>query len=319
MLAPVRPPSETANPLSDKRAKSGEVLESLLGDNVIGSEFATVHEVDQSERDGVERIEMTATTQTGETVPLTLLLPLVSLGAEQRTLPAILYCHAHGNDYANSRLELLEGRPSLHAPYGPDLTRAGFAVLSMDMPCFGARQQPGEQARGKAHLWRGTTLFGQMLHELVAGISLLSSHPRIDHNRIGALGFSMGSTHAYWLAALDERVKAAVALCSFGDLGTLLETGAHDGHGLYMTVPGLTERFSTGQIAGLAAPRALFIGAGMQDWSTPLDAFSKARAELELAYAEAPEQLAFHVEPDTGHEETPDMRAAALAFLEAHL
>jgi len=124
----------------------------------------------------------------------------------------------------------------------------------------------------------------------------------------------MGSTLAFWLAALDPRLRATAALCSLADLEMLIDSGAHDGHGIYMMVPGLTRAFRTGQIAGLAAPRALLIGAGMADWSTPPEAFARARADLEAAYAAAgaAPALAFVVDAGAGHEETPEMRAAVL-------
>jgi dienelactone hydrolase len=235
--------------------------------------------------------------------------------------PAILYCHAHGNDYAVGRDELIQGRPALVAPYASDLMAHGCAVLCVEMPCFGARQMPPEPARAKAHLWAGSTLFGQMLAELRAGVSFLANHPAVVSDRIGALGLSMGSTHAFWLAALDPRIRAASALCSFADLAALIETGGHDGHGIYMMVPGLTGAFTTGQIAGLAAPRALQIAVGLKDWSTPPAAFAKAQSDLRAAYdaAGATGRLQFHVEPDLGHAETPAMRRAVLDFLRQEL
>lgn len=236
-------------------------------------------------------------------------------------VPAILYCHAHGNNYAIGRDELIHGRPALLRPYARDLMDLGCAVLTLDMPAFGGRQFPSETSRAKAHLWAGSTLFGQMLAELRAGISFLAGHPAIDSDRIGALGLSMGSTHAFWLAALDPRIRAASALCSFADLAALIDAGGHDGHGIYMMVPGLAAAFSTGQIAGLAAPRALQIAVGLKDWSTPPAAFERAEADLRAAYdaAGAGDRLRFHIEPDQGHAETPAMRRAVLEFLRQDL
>ena len=160
-----------------------------------------------------------------------------------------------------------------------------------------------------------------MLSELAAGVGYLTGQATIQPGKIGVLGFSMGSTHAYWLAALDERVACAVALCSFADLSTLVASGAHDGHGIYMTVPGLLSGWSTGTVAGLAAPRPLFVGVGLQDWSTPDDAFSIARDELQAAYdvADAQRALTFHVERDLDHRESEAMRTAVLDFLEREL
>lgn len=247
----------------------------------------------------------------GEDVPGTFYRPPDDYGST----PAVLYCHAHGNRYDFGRDELMQGRGSLQSPYGPALKDLGIASLCLEMPAFGARQNPDEQTRTKAHLWHGRTLFGQMLAELSAGLTFLADHPAINAGRLGTLGFSMGSTHSWWLAALDERVKAAVALCSFADLDILIATGDHNGHGIYMMVPGLVERITSGNLAGLAAPRALMLGIGLKDWSTPENCVVPARTELQASYVEAPDQLHFHIEPEHGHEETPEMRAAVLNFL----
>ena len=236
-------------------------------------------------------------------------------------VPAVIHAHAHGNRYGTGHTELLDGRPALHGPYAPDLRRLGIAALCFDLPAFGARQKPTESARAKALLWQGRTLFGQMLLELRSGVDFLAAHPVVAPDRIGGLGFSMGSTLAWWLAALDDRLRATSALCSFADLEALVQTGPHDGHGIYMTVPGLLPLARSGQIAGLTAPRALQICVGLKDWSTPEMAFVRGRLDLEAAYATAgaAERLHFHVEPEAGHEESAAMRQAVLAFLDQEL
>lgn len=290
-------------------------LETLLGSRLKEARFAPPRLVERRAHEGWHLDTLSFEGAEGETIPALFLHPR----DPETPVPAVLYCHAHGNRFDFGMAELMESRGSLQGAYGPALQALGIASLCLEMPAFGARQNRSESERAKKHLWNGTTLFGQMLEELAAGISFLADHADVDETRIGALGFSMGSTHAWWMAALDKRVKASVALCSFADLDCLTKTPAHDGHGIYMTVPGLLKTFSTGQIAGLAAPRALMIGVGLQDWSTPEPCFTKARAELETAYSDAPEALHFHIEPDMGHVETPAMRQASLDFLEAHL
>ncbi|MEQ8657119.1 MAG: hypothetical protein RIC24_07405 [Hyphomicrobiales bacterium] len=290
-------------------------LENRIGSRLNEAVFAPPRLIDRRAYEGwhLDTLHFEGAEQ--ETIPALFLHP-----ADPDTpVPAVLYCHAHGNRFEFGMAELMEGRGSLQGPYGPALQALGIASLCLEMPAFGARQHRSESERAKKHLWNGTTLFGQMLEELAAGISFLANHADIDDAQIGALGFSMGSTHAWWMAALDERVKASVALCSFADLACLTQKPAHDGHGIYMTVPSLLKHFSTGQIAGLAAPRALMIGVGLKDWSTPEHCFEKARAELDAAYCDTPEALHFHIEPDMGHVETPAMRQASLDFLEAHL
>ena len=243
-------------------------------------------------------------------------VPALWVTPARRRRAALVYCHAHGNRYDTGRAELLVGRPALLAPWASDLAADGIAALCLDMPCFGQRQHPGEAALAKAHHWHGRTLFGRMLAELRAALGWLAA----DHDRVGALGFSMGGTQAWWLAALDARVTAAASLGAFADLGTLVARGAHDLHGPYMTVPGLLAIAPTGAIAGLAAPRGLFVGGGLDDPGTPPDAVASALAPLRAAYAMAPRgRLETRFEPRLGHRESAGLRAAARAFLVRHL
>jgi dienelactone hydrolase len=160
-----------------------------------------------------------------------------------------------------------------------------------------------------------------MLAEQAAGLSYLAQHPAVDPTRIATLGISMGGTLAWWLAAMDTRVAAVVSLCCFADMGELIHSGTHDGHGIYMTVPGLLPIARTGKVAGLTAPRPQFFGIGLQDWSTPEPAFKIAQTDIENAYSDvsAEANLAFHIEAKFGHKETPAMRAAVLEFLSRHL
>lgn len=252
----------------------------------------------------------------GETVPA-----LYAPPAGPGPAPAVLYLHAHGNRYDIGTRELAEGRPALSAPWLPDIQALGAAALCLEMPAFGSRATPNESARSKALLWRGQTLFGQMLAEALAGLDWLAEQPQIDPSRLACLGISMGGTQAWWLAALAPQLAAAVSLCAFADLGRLIDLGLHDHHGPYMTVPGLLAETTTGALAGLAAPRPLFIGVGLQDWASPPDAFDPALARLRAAYAAKDAAAALEVcaAPDTGHVETAEMRAQAKTFLTAHL
>jgi len=236
--------------------------------------------------------------------------------------PAILYCHAHGNRYAIGASELIEGRPALlPEPYGPALARARFVALSVDMPCFGSRAGDGEQATAKKHLYEGRTMFGQMLAELGGALDFLSRIDGIDASRVGVFGFSMGATHAFWLAALEPRVRAVAHACAFADLETLVNSGAHDLHGLYMTIPGLLKEFSTGQIAALVAPRPQLACLGLLDPLTPADAVGRAMAEVRAGYSQlnALSQFQSLITDDVGHTETEAMRDQVLGFFKSHL
>lgn len=232
---------------------------------------------------------------------------------EWRGCPAIVYAHAHGAKYEIGARELLDGRPALRGPYAADFARQGIVALALDMPCFGDRATEPESAATKRHLWNGTTLFGEMLNDLGGAVDVLSAQDGVDTKRIGAFGLSMGATLAFWLAALDHRIATVAHLCCFADLGELVRQNGHDRHGIYMTVPGLLQKFRTGQIAGLAAPRPQYAAMGAKDPLTPPEAIDIALADLKRAYGDS-NALRIHVDPDTGHVETPRMRADVLRF-----
>lgn len=232
--------------------------------------------------------------------------------------PAILYIHAHGNRHAIGASELTEGRPALQGALGPVLARAGFVTLCIDLPCFGERSHNSESAVAKALLWRGQNLAGRMLGELASALSWLAARPDVDPGRIGAFGISMGATLGYWLAAVDPRIAALAHLCCYADFEALIEAGAHDLHGIYLTVPGLLPLAGNGEIAGLIAPRRQLICIGDLDPLTPPAAVDKAWAQTLDAYRKAgtAEKLDLHREAQTGHQESPAMRSAAMAFFE---
>ncbi len=232
-------------------------------------------------------------------------------------LPAVLVIHAHGNRHDIGASELLEGRPALVRPLGPELAVHGIQSLCLDMPCFGERAGISESAAAKAALWQGRSLAGQMIGECVSALDWMAAEPGIT--RIGVFGLSMGATLGYWLAAVDTRIHAVVQECCFADFAALIALGAHDLHGPYLTVPGLLALASNGEIAGLVAPRAQFIGWGEKDPLTPVTAVEPALEQVRAAYAARGGRLILHHEPNEGHRETRAMRKAALAFLSEEL
>ncbi len=293
-------------------------IKALLGNQVGNVTFTNCDLRSHSQISGWQVEDRLFQTTDGDQVPAYFIRP----STDQPPVPAVLYCHAHGNEYGIGRQELLAGRPALQAPpYAAELIALGCAVLCLEMPCFGERSDINESATAKSRLWHGRPLFGQMLAEQTAGIDFLADHPSVDASRIAAMGISMGGTHAWWLAALEPRLRAAVSMCCFSDLECLINTGQHDGHGQYMTVPGLLQTCSTGTLAGLAAPTAQLICVGLQDWSTPGDCFAKARQELARAYddAGAAHLLEFHVEAELGHQESAVMRQRVIDFLARQL
>lgn len=305
---------EARKPAADSRgqARSRRLLSRLLG-GFAPTQFEIAERRPFGQpTSGVATEQLALLTPDGEKVRGFLTGP----AGEWHGRPAVLYCHAHGNRYGIGADELLDGRPTLQPePYGTALAKRGMVALSIDMPCFGARAGDAESALSKRRLWEGRTLFGQMLSELAGAFEFLAGLDGVDSRRISAFGFSMGATQAFWLGALEPRLARVAHLCAFADLATLVATGAHDLHGPYMTVPGLLGAFTTGEIAGLVAPRPQLAIMGALDPLTPPEATAAAIADLRQAYG--PKAAALHIDvmPETGHLETPAARARILGFL----
>lgn len=241
--------------------------------------------------------------------------------AGKGVFPAILYIHAHGARYDIGASELLDGRPALLGPLGLQFAHRGYVTLCIDMPAFGSRAEPGEAPRTKERLWRRKSLAGQMLGEQRAALDWLIRRDDVDADRVGAYGLSMGATLAYWLASVDERIACLAHLCCYADFDTLIETGAHDLHGIYLTIPGLLTVATNGEIAGLIAPRPQLIAVGDEDPLTPPLAVDRALAETREAYAAAgaTDRLILIREPASGHVETPTIRARVFDFFRRYL
>lgn len=272
-----------------------------------------LHELDRNMSDASGCLVEHLVFETGDGEPVRGLLTRTNADIPS---PGILYIHAHGARYDIGAAELLDGRPALKEPLGPAFAAMGYATLAIDMPGFGSRAGRSESELAKARLWRGKSLAGQMLGEQAAALSWLAAQPFVDARRIGCFGLSMGATLGYWLAAADERIAALAHLCCYADFATLIELGAHDLHGIYLTVPGLLDLASNGEIAGMIAPRPQLVCIGDLDPLTPPLAVDRALEETRAAYAAAgaADALVLHREPGNGHEMSPAMRRAVLDF-----
>ena len=76
-------------------------------------------------------------------------------------------------------------------------------------------------------------MWGMMVYDSLRALDYLRQRPELDPGRVGTLGLSMGSTMAWWVAALDPRVKVCVDLCCLTDFAALIATRALEAHGLY--------------------------------------------------------------------------------------
>ena len=131
----------------------------------------------------------------------------------------------------------------------------------------------------KRHLWLGRTLWGMFVRDDQVALDYLCSRPEVDPGRIGATGMSMGSTRAWWLAAVDERVAAVVAVACLTRYQNLIAHGELRQHGVYYFVDGLLKHFDTEGVLALIAPRPFLALTGELDAGSPADGVRVAGAD----------------------------------------
>jgi dienelactone hydrolase len=232
-------------------------------------------------------------------------------------LPAVVFNHSHGGGYAIGKKEFIEGRTYLQpTPYAKELTDLGYVALAIDHWVFGERSHTSELDTFKLMLWRGQVLWGMMVYDSLRALDVLVQRPDVDPQRIATLGMSMGSTMAWWLAALDERVKVTVDINCLTDFDSLVAAKALGKHGVYYYVPRLLRHFTTSQINALIAPRPHLGLVGLRDTLTPVDGVDRIDRDLAAEYARQghPERWKL-LRYDVAHEETAEGRQAIVAFL----
>lgn len=155
-----------------------------------------------------------------------------------------------------------------------------------------------------------------MVYDSLRAIDYLATRADVDLGRLATLGLSLGSTMAWWVAALDERVRVCIDLCCLTDFQALIDARGLDSHGIYYYVPRLLKHFSTAEINALIAPRPHLSLAGNFDRLTPPAGLDRVDQALQQVYAALGTPEAWRLlRYDTGHFETAAMRAEVLAFL----
>jgi hypothetical protein len=226
--------------------------------------------------------------------------------------------------YDLGKEQLLAGVKAQPA-YAPVCAEKGIVTLAIDSWCFGERKRVangsvGEQDAFKEMLWRGRVLYGMMMFDEHRALDYLAGRPEVDPKRLGALGMSMGSTKAWWLAALDPRVRLCVDICCLTDFDELIRAGNLKGHGIYYYVPSLLKHFSTSQINELIVPRPRLSVNGSKDDLTPPRGVEKVRDYLQPLYKKYGSEKDCRIELfDCPHVELPEMRKLILEWLDRYL
>jgi len=232
--------------------------------------------LEETEGDGYLRQLVVFDSEDTMSVPAWLLLP-----HDRHTPgPAVLAVHGHGPGK-----DLVVGLASTEAPngdYASQLARRGYVVLAPDLRCFGQRQDwnPPDHYACDTNLvhatMAGQSPLTQNLWDMARALDVLEAHELVDPERIGVAGLSYGGTIALFLAAWDERVRAAVVSGYFSSWA--------ESHKMpwnmcgSQILPGMLGQLEHLDLGALVAPRPLLVESGEKDDLFPA---TVARAGIE--------------------------------------
>lgn len=273
--------------------------------------------ISTEEKDGIIVEKLMLDLNGLEMVPAFFTRPVTSKGK----IPVVLFNHSHFGQYPVGKNEFTWGRKEMQSPpYAMALAKMGYAGLCIDAWGFGERSGKPEYDIFKEMLWKGQVMWGMMVYDNLRALDYLETRNDVDMKRVATMGMSMGSTMAWWLAALDERIKVCVDICCLTDFQTLIEEKGLGLHSIYYYVPDLLNHFSTAEINSLIAPRPHLAVAGTLDPLTPLRGMKKIDSVLKEVYSREKAADAWELRLyEVGHVENPEMRRDILVFLKKWL
>lgn len=238
--------------------------------------------------------------------------------------PAIIYCSGHAEE--GYRTEVYQ-----HTIL--NLVKKGFVVLAIDPVGQGERLEyldgkTGKSALGgptKEHSYPGAQAFisGQsqalfMIWDGVRAVDFLLTRKEVDPDRIGITGRSGGGTQSAYIAALDERIKAAAPENYITNFTRLLETnGPQDAEQNFLH--GIAEGLDHADLLAVRAPKPMLMVTTTRDIFSIQGARETALEVAGIYQAYGKEQNFRMVEDDAAHSTTLKNREALYAFFQEHL
>jgi dienelactone hydrolase len=165
------------------------------------------------------------------------------------------------------------------------VTEHGMAAVAIEPMGFGCRRDPITIKKGLGSsacqpvagsaLLLGQTMIGWRIHEVMRAIDWIETRQDLDAKRVGCMGISGGGTCTTFGAALEPRIRAAMVS---GYLNTFRDCIMSLSHCIDNYVPGILNWAEMYDVAGLIAPRPLFVESGERDNIFPIAA---SRASFE--------------------------------------
>jgi dienelactone hydrolase len=232
----------------------------------------------------------------------------------EKPAPAVLYVCGHGQVKKNG---VSYGNKTHYQHHGGWFARNGYVCLTIDTLQLGEIEGLHHGTYHQGMWWwnsRGYTPAGVEAWNCVRALDYLQSRPEVDGQRLGVTGRSGGGAYSWWIAALDDRIKAAVPVAGITDLENHVVDGCVEGHCDCMFMVN-TYRWDYAQMAALVAPRALLIANTDSDGIFPLDGVERLHAKVRRIYRlyEADDQLGLQISPG-GHKDIQELQVAAFRW-----
>lgn len=189
-------------------------------------------------------------------------------------------------------------------------------ITAQRISAFNQRASQSEQLVGRTIYSTGFTWAGVIFWDDVRTVDYLLTRPEVDPQRIGCVGLSVGALRSCHLAALDDRIKAAVVVGWMASFPTQLQKKIRNTIGHTKLVPGLYRFLDYPDVASLAMPAALLVINGSQDGLFELDGVRASFEKLRACYQKAGIREKFQATLyDSPHQFNAAMQDEAWAWL----
>ncbi|MBS0211256.1 MAG: acetylxylan esterase [Planctomycetes bacterium] len=229
--------------------------------------------------------------------------------------PTVLYVCGHSRVVKNN---ISYGGKANYQHHGIWLARNGFVCLMIDTLQLGEIEGL-HHGTHHLNLWwwlpRGYTPAGVEAWNCIRALDYLETRPEVDKSRLGVTGRSGGGAYSWWIAALDDRISAAVPVAGIVDLHHHVVEGVVEGHCDCMFMLN-TYRWDYGQVASLVAPRALLLTNTDKDPIFPLEGVERVHQQVRGIYRLLGANDKFGLQISEGpHKDIPELQVAAFRWL----
>jgi dienelactone hydrolase len=228
-------------------------------------------------------------------------LILLPEGYDGTPLPAVICAHGHSYNAKYNMVDIDHGDAELrqfiddaHYAYGKQFAEHGHLTIAIDSRGWGERGDgpaPFGSSRDRCNVYHiiaeslGYNWIAFQIFDYLRTVDYLYARPDVQRCCIGVCGLSFGGTMALYLAALDDRIAAAIVSCyltTYRAYAVDLANFCGSQH-----VPGLMQWGDVSEVAGLIAPRPVLFQSGRDDTGFPVAAAVEAFAEVQRIYRAA--------------------------------